>query len=73
MQYVAYDYISPIIKGANVTTYGQPTVQLWYRATVASAVGSTQMSGVHLNKWKSNGWVQLWHGTTVAPQFNPTT
>ncbi|KAH9690618.1 Alcohol dehydrogenase-like 2 [Citrus sinensis] len=44
----------------------QATVQLWYRATIAPAVGSTQMSGVHLNKWKSNGWVQLWHGLGAA-------
>ena len=54
------------------TKMDQATVQLWYRVTVAPAVGSTQMSGVHLNKWKSNGWVQLWHGTTIALQFCPT-
>ncbi|KAH9761863.1 Signal peptidase I [Citrus sinensis] len=41
-------------------------MQLWYRATVAPVVGSTQMSGVHLNKWEFNGWVQLWHGMIVS-------
>ena len=43
----------------------QATVQLWYRATVASN------RWMHLNWWgllASNGWMQLWHGTTVAPQ-----
>ena len=42
------DYQSRIIYYNKLES--QATVQLWYRATVAPAVGSTQMSGVYLNK-----------------------
>ena len=47
---------------------GPATVQLWYRATVASN------HWIHLNGWgplASNGWIQLWYDTTVAPQVFP--
>ncbi|KAK9185025.1 hypothetical protein WN943_025378 [Citrus x changshan-huyou] len=47
--------------------YGPVTVQLWYRAIVASS------RWMHLNGWDpltSNGRMQLWHGTTVALQKN---
>ena len=38
-------------------------LQLWYRATVATS------HWIHLDPLlhpSSNGWLQLWHGTTVA-------
>ena len=39
-------------------------MQLWYHATVAS---SRWMLVDPINPSASNGWMQLWHGTTVAP------
>lgn len=46
---------------------GKPVVQLRYRATIAS---NRWMPVESTNPSASNGWMQLWHGTTVAPQVS---
>lgn len=63
-----FSKLSLLLVYVMIASQGPVPVQLWYRATVGSS------RWIHLDGWdllRSNGQVQLWHSTTVAPRFSP--